>query len=507
VTSPSRGSGRATDLVDYRSRIADRPARGRTIAPGERDDARRAVDEAIPGYRRIALEAPDGNRAGGDRPSPSKSSAITRIGGEMLTRRSFLGVTGAGLAAGSNAVRGGAQPAPSGRKRLAIVTTEWRYHSHAWHMGERFLVGYPLGGRWHRPPLDTVAAYVDQTPANDLSRKRSEEFGFPIFPTVSQALRLGGKELAVDAVLIIGEHGRYPKNEYGQTKYPRYEFFKQVTDVFREDGRAVPVFNDKHLSWKWEWAQEMVDLARELRFPFMAGSSLPVTWRMPAVDLPYGAEVEEALCIAMGGVDSYDFHALETIQCMVERRRGGETGVAAVRGLRGGAVWEAMEAGGWGAGGWDPRLFEACLSRSHTLAQPETFSHRYPTPGQIRDWVKDPVAYRIEYADGTRATMLLMNGLVGDFTFAARLKGEPEPLSTLFHLPPNPNVVYSAALMAKAEQTFLTGRAPYPIERTLLTTGVLEACVRSLAGGGARSETPHLAVRYRAPRESTFAQA
>ena len=165
---------------------------------------------------------------------------------------------------------------------------------------ERFLVGYPIEGRWHRPPFDVVAAYVDQKPENDLSRKRSEEFGFPIYPTIAEALRCGGNKLAVDAVLIIGEHGNYPKSEYGQTKYPRYEFFKQVTDVFRQDGRAVPVFNDKHLSWKWEWAKEMVDISRELKFPLLAGSSLPVTWRMPSIDLPYGAEVEEMLCVAMG---------------------------------------------------------------------------------------------------------------------------------------------------------------------------------------------------------------
>ncbi len=423
----------------------------------------------------------------------------------MTTRRTFLAAAGAGLALGPAATW--AQTGPTRRKRLAIVTTEWRYHSHAWHMAERFLVGYPIGGRWHKPPIDVVSAYVDQTPESDLSRKRSKEFGFPIFPTIAEAMRCGGKELAVDAVLIIGEHGHYPKSEYGQTKYPRYEFFKQVTDVFRKDGRAVPVFNDKHLSWKWEWAKEMVDLSRELKFPFLAGSSLPVTWRMPALDLPYGTEVEEMLCVAMGGVDSYDFHALETIQCMAERRRGGETGVAAVQALRGAAVWKAMEATGWDAGGWAPGLFEACLSRSHTLAQPETFSDRYPTPAQIREWVKDPVAYRLEYIDGTKATMLLLNGLVGDFTFAAKLRGEPEPLSTLFHLPPNPNVVYSAALMSKAEETFLTGKTPYPIERTLLTTGLVEACVRSLGLGQRRIETPHLAIRYQAPRGSLFSRS
>lgn len=390
------------------------------------------------------------------------------------------------------------------RKRLAVITTLWNYHSHAWHMAERFLVGYPLNGAWHTPGLEVVAAYVDQKPERDLSRGRAEEFGFTIYPTIAEALRCGTDRLAVDAVLLIGEHGDYPVNAIGQKQYPRYQFFKQIVDVFRQDRRTVPIFNDKHLSWNWDWAKEMVETARSMGFPLQAGSSLPVTWRMPAIDLPYGAEVEEVLGVGYGPVDIYDFHALEMIQCMAERRRGGETGVVAMHALRGESVWDALEAGSWSAGGWSPRLFEACLSRSHTLAQPETFSHRMPTRGQMRAMVDRPVAYRFEYADGLKGTMLQLNGLVQDFTFAARLKGEPGPLSTLFQLPPNPNVVYSAALMNHAETLFLTGKAVYPVERTLLTSGLVAAALRSLADGQKRLETPHLAVRYQAPRESTF---
>jgi hypothetical protein len=395
----------------------------------------------------------------------------------------------------------------STRRKMAVITTEWRYYSHAWHMAERFLVGYPINGKWHRPPFDVVSAYVDQFPEKDLARKREAEFGFKIYPSVAEALRLGGDKLAVDAVLIIGEHGKYPKSEFEQTKYPRYEFFKQVTDVYRKDGRTAPVFNDKHLSWKWDWAVEMVKISKELNFGFCAGSSLPVTWRMPAIEMPMGAEVDELMCVAIGGIDSYDFHALEVIQCMAERRKGGETGVASMQAMRGDAVWQAMEKGSGDAGGFSPQLFESCLCRSHTLAQPDTFSDRFPTTAQMRQWVKDPVAYRFQYNDGTRATMLIMNGLVGDFTFAAKLKNQAEPISTLFHLPPNPNVVYSASLMSKAEETFLTGKAPYPIERTLLTTGLVEAGVRSLGSGQKKMETPHLAISYQPTRESTFARS
>lgn len=422
----------------------------------------------------------------------------------MLNRRDFLVASGAALASLPISSLAQDQRSNPSRKRLAVVTTEWRYHSHAWHMAERFLHGYPREGTWYKPPIDVVAAYVDQFPEGDLSRSRAKEFGFSIYPTVAECLRNGTDKLAVDAVLLIGEHGNYPLNEIGQKQYPRYELFKQIAAVFEKDGRSLPVFNDKHLSWNFDWAKEMVQISRDLKFPFLAGSSLPVTWRMPAIDMPLGAEVEEIVCVAFGGVDIYDFHALETIQCMAERRKGGETGVVAMHALRGPSVWEAMKSGSFKAGGWDPRLFESCLSRSHTLAQPETFSHRYPTQEQIESFVKEPIAYRFEYADGLVATMLLMNGLVQDFNIAARLKGEEKPLSTMFHLPPNPNVVYSAALMSKAEEMFLTGKAPYPVERTLLTSGLVQAGMQSLHLAQKRIETLHLAVKYQPAKESQF---
>jgi len=211
---------------------------------------------------------------------------------------------------------------------MAVITTRWSYHLHAWHMAERFLVGYPIEGRWRHPALDVVSAYVDQQPVDDLSRARSEEFGFSIYPSIAETLRCGGDKLAVDAVLVIGEHGRYPQNEIVQTLYPRYEFFQQVVDVFRTDECSVPMFNDKHLSWKWAWAKEMAETSRQMNFPYLAGSSLPVTWRMPAIDLPYGAAVAEVMCIAKGRIDHSDFHALEMIQCMAERRQGDETAIA-----------------------------------------------------------------------------------------------------------------------------------------------------------------------------------
>ena len=166
---------------------------------------------------------------------------------------------------------------------------------------------------------------MEQVKDDDLSRERLKRFpSLKAYPTIAEALTLGGAELAVDGVLLIGEHGEYPANEKGQRLYPRYQHFKQVTEVYEKSGRGVPTFNDKHLSWNWEWAREMYDISQSMGFAFMAGSSLPVTWRTPSIDMPLGVPVSEAVCVGYGGVDSYDFHALETtaVYGRAPRRRG-----------------------------------------------------------------------------------------------------------------------------------------------------------------------------------------
>jgi len=386
-------------------------------------------------------------------------------------------------------------------RRVAVITTVYRYLSHAQHEADRILVGYPYRGEWRRPDLQIVSLYVDQKAENDLSAARAREFGFKVYPTIAETLRSGGDRLDVDAVMIIAEHGDYPRNEKGQILYPRHEFFKQCVDVFEKDGRSVPVFNDKHLSYSFEKAKWMVDASKRLGFPMLAGSSLPVTWRLPDVELPLGCEIEDALMVGEGGSDAMDFHALEALQCMVERRRGGETGVKAVQLLEGDAVWNAGD-----EGRWSKELLTAALSRSDTplgLTVTDGRTQDLVHNGELPRLAKNPWAYFIEYADGFRATLLMLDGALRDFNFAARVRGRGL-VSTQFLLTPEPNVTYSACLIAKVEEMFSTGRAPYPVERTLLTSGVLESCLTSRVQGHQRLETAHLKVAYQAPRESQY---
>src|ERR1051326_4737105 len=268
----------------------------------------------------------------------------------MITRRELLG--GIPLAALSQ---------KNARPKIAAIVTIYFKFSHAQHIVDRFLEGYGWNGAHHHPPMDLVALYADQHPRGDLVPDRAARSpAMKVYPTIAEALTRGGSKLAVDGVVIVGEHGRYPRNEKNQPKYPRWEFLQEVVKVFRASGRSVPVFNDKHLSWNWDWAKEMYDTSRKLGFPFMAGSSLPVTWRTPSLEMPANARVREALCACYGGVDSYDFHGLETIQCMVERRKGGETGVKWLQAYRGDAFWEALR-----EGVWPKPLMEAALCRSH----------------------------------------------------------------------------------------------------------------------------------------------
>jgi hypothetical protein len=391
------------------------------------------------------------------------------------------------------------------RPKIAALCTTYFPYSHSQHIVDRFLMGYGWNSAHHRPEMDIASMWVDQIGGDDLSRGRLKEFpAVRDSVSIPDALTLGTGKLAVDGVLLIGEHGRYGRNAKGQHLYPRYEFFREIVKVFETSGRAVPVFNDKHLSWNWDWSLDMVETSRRLKFAFMSGSSLPVTWRTPQVDMPYGAKIREALCVGYGGVDSYDFHALETVQCMTERRKGGETGVRWLQAYRGEAVWKALQ-----EGAWSRELMEAALCRSHTLTPSrEGFNHRFPGADDMRRIVKDPVAYVWEHNDGLKGAIVLMNGLVQDFNFASYIDGRKEPFSTQMYLPMPPARTTLASfftpLTNNIEQMFLSGKPAYPVERTLLTSGLTTAGVESLYQGK-RIETPHLArVAYPAPKASTY---
>ncbi|MBA4062806.1 MAG: hypothetical protein C0501_03705 [Isosphaera sp.] len=433
-----------------------------------------------------------------------------------VTRRAFLASAALAGSGGLRPPPAAAADTPRSRppkrlkpadKRVAVVTTTYHYLSHAYHIAGRFLDGYLKGDGHHFPEFGVASAYVEQVRATDLSRDLAKEHGFRVSDTIEDALTLGTGKLAVDGVLLIGEHGDYPYNDRGQKLYPRHEYFKKIAAVFEAAGKSVPVFCDKHLSYDRTRAADMVATARKLRFPLMAGSSLPVTWRRPELEFPLGTKVTEALVASRGELEVYGIHALEALQCMVERRFPGadpkpaNQAVKAVTCLQGDAVWKAGDDGAWS---WE--LLEHALGRSASRNAGDVRANcrRFPRPANWGNFVKGPIAFLVEYADGLKATVLQLDGHVADDTFAARVDGKAKPESCLFWLPPPPGAAFLEALASHVETFLTTGKPPYPVERTQLTGGVLDYALESRVKGSKRLEAPDLDIRYDPPSDSGF---
>lgn len=425
--------------------------------------------------------------------SPTNSAT-----GERGTRRDFLATSAAwsgaaalGALATAKAAESAEEPvAPKRKLRLAAINSIYRLRSHAYHIVDRFVLGYRRNGFHHQPAFEIARMFNDQYPDGDLSRAHCKKWGIELCDSVEAALG-GPKSLDVDGVLVIIEHGDYPLNEFEQVLYPRFEMFEKVVEVFRRSGKAVPVFVDKHLSYDHRKAAQMVAWGRELKFGMMAGSSLPVTWRRPEIEPPLGTQFREAVCtfgFDRASPEIYLFHALEVLQCMLERRPGGETGVKSVECLEGDAVWKAGDAGRWS---W--KLVEAACGRCQSN-----------NIGSIRHNVLKPQAILVEYRDGTKGAVLNLIEQVSEFGFAGFVKGVTEPVSSCFFLPPPPGARFFDPLVWNIEQLFTTGKSPYPVERTLLTSTVLDLAMRSWKDGGRPQAGAALDIRYAPPQDSGF---
>ena len=377
--------------------------------------------------------------------------------------------------------------ADDARKPVAVLTTVYRHNSHADVIASRLVLTDMLDGTGKESPLRIASAYVEQRPPNDISRLLAASHRFRIATNIADALTLGTGRLAVEGVLLIAEHGDYPRSANGNTRYPKRRFWDETVSVFRQSGRVVPVFVDKHLADNWEDARHIHATARELGIPLMAGSSVPGSWRFPPVDVPRGEALEEVVVLSYGSTDHYGFHALECLQALVEQRRGGETGIRSVRCLHGGAVWKHLGGGEGGAG--VPRdLLEAALG---TLSTPAV---------SVRDLearVEKPILWRIEYADGLKASVLELNGAIQGWAGAWRTRGADRRVSAArFWTQEARPAAHFTLLLHGIERMMLTGKPSWRAERTLMTSGLLDALLQAGVRGESPLETPWLNWGY-----------
>ena len=395
--------------------------------------------------------------------------------------------TGLGAALGAAAWPGGAalaadeNPSP----RVAAIVTSYYHNSHADVIVSRLLQTDTLDGQGRAPRLKLVSLYTDQVPANDVSRKIAGQYGIPIYDTIAGALTQGmgtqgAGPLAVDGVLLIAEHGTYPLSDKGQILYPKRRFFSEIAAVIERSGRPVPVFIDKHLGAAWEESKWIYDRAAELKIPLLAGSSVPLTWRHPPADVRAGSKIGKVMALNFGPLEAYGFHSLEMVQCLVERRATDQQGVRAVRCTSGKAVWDSPAL--------DKRMLAALLPRLQERPIP---------PGKtLAELAREAVLFELEYRDGLTAQILTANDAISEWTCAWQLADGTIDATVFWTQEARP--MYHFARLVEGIETFVnTGKAPWPVERTLLVSGVLDALMTSRHEGGRRVETPQLDFDYR----------
>ncbi len=375
-----------------------------------------------------------------------------------------------------------AHSAPAKLPKVAGITTVYHHNSHSDVLLSRMSETDSLDWTGRKPNLEIRSVYVDQFPENDIGRAHAAKYKFPLAKTVRESLVDEKGELAVDGVLLIGEHGEYPRSDTTQIVYPKRRLFGEMVKVFEETGKVVPVFSDKHLADNWEDAKWIYDQSREMNFPLMAGSSIPGLWRYPATDVKRGADLKEIVGISYHTLDAYGFHGMEMIQCLAERRAGGETGIEKVRCITGAEVWTSDL--------YNRELFDLAAARQ--------LNQKYFRRKPLQELVKEPVLFVMDFKDGLRASMLTLNGAAVSWSAAWSYEEEKEAKtdSTLFWTQEERPFYHFAILLKNAEGMIHTGEAPWPVERTLMTSGALDALLISKRDGGSWLETPHLEFSY-----------
>jgi hypothetical protein len=401
-----------------------------------------------------------------------------------MRRRDFL--TGVVSVPAVVRVASSAGTPPPRQPKLAAIVVGYALRWHADNIVTRLLEGYWIDQKFHPPRCRVVSLYTHRRGASDVSSRLAAAYDFKVYPTISGALTRGTRALDVDGVVLVSEA---PGILVPFGENPFHEFLHTTIDVFRASGRSVPVFNDKQFSSRWEDSRWFYDQSKQLGFPLLAGSVIPVTFRRPELDLPLETPIQEAVVVAaipLQHLQSTTFHAMELLQSFVERRRGGETGIRSLHLLEGDAVWQAAA-----DGRWSNELFDAAVATSLTR-----------TPGPREKLVTRPLALLVTYRDGFKAAVIGAAGMVGDFNFAARIRGRSDPVSTLAYFVGENGNSFSC-LVEQVENLMLTRQSPIPAERTLLASGVIDWMMRSREQKQP-VETPELGINYRAPAESVF---
>lgn len=399
----------------------------------------------------------------------------------------------AGLMALTGLAANAVPQAAEKRPRIACIVSFWGApNSHADWIIAKLMDGYWWQGAHTPSRVDVVSVYLHQYDTSVLGQKVCKAKNIPIFKTISEAVTLGGKELAVDGVVIIGEHGNYPTDLKGHWLLPRWWMYQQVIRVFEQSKRSVPIFNDKHLSYNWDDAKWMFDKSRELNFPLTGGSSIPTYFRTPETELDIDTPIKNSIVVADASDEGGIFHAIDVLQAFVDRRMGGETGVKSVQSIRGQEAWKWVERNPWAG-----NLLDS-VAANFNLKQ-----------GYFQENAQTNIC-AVAYRDGTKAAVIGGRGV--GWTYAGEIDGRNEPAIISMLGFPGPFSQYHAANgnVHWITEMMVTRKEPYNAERLLISTGIVNNYMESnwengrYSAIGRRVETPFINMTYRSAHGAMF---
>ncbi|MDF2671041.1 MAG: hypothetical protein K0R67_3347, partial [Paenibacillus sp.] len=341
------------------------------------------------------------------------------------------------------------------------------------------ILGRLLGDFNYRPRVEVVSLYTDQVPENDMSREGAARTGVPIYLTIAETLKIPFANGGLDGVIIIGEHGDYPEDERQRKHYPRRRLLEETLEVFDELAICIPIFSDKFLSYQIEDTVWMYEQLKKRSIPFMGGSSIPHTPHVPSYDAKLLESAQELLVVSYStAIEAYGYHALEVMQSLAERRSGGETGIRAIRTMEGPSVWEAMERQEWP----EDLMLEALVHFRESGS---------PHPKESED---PAVLVIVDYIDGTRGYVIQQSHLTDGWGFAVRCSGG-EIVSALCESENSRPFTHFETLTRMIENFIITGIVPFPAERILYSSGMINHVMESLYRKE-QIETPELRIAY-----------
>lgn len=414
----------------------------------------------------------------------------------QFSRRQILAISGiASISALSSPTFAKLKSSQGKRPRIAVLVSYWAAtRSHADWIVTKLIDGYWWNSEYTPSRVEVASIYMHQHDASLLGQKVAKAKGIPTFKTVNEALTLGTNKLAVDGVVIVAEHGDYATDLKGHWLLPRWWIYNQVVNVFEKSKRSVPVFNDKHLSYNWDDAKWMFDKSRELNFPLSGGSSIPIYYRQPEIELEMGSPIKHSIVLGGTSDEGAIFHAIDVLQSFVELRKGGETGIKSVQSIRGSETWKWIDENPW------VNKLLAFVEKKFNFS-----------PGYFQE-AKQTNMCIVNYNDGTIAAVIGARGV--GWTYAADIEGKPEPtiVSMLGWAGPFDQYHASNAQPHWITEMMVNKKEPFNAERLLLSTGITNFYMQSNWKGSKYSavgrviETPELDIRYKTNRGAQFSK-